>query len=266
MNSQKNQNESNSSTIMDLENLQKKYSNLLKSYQVAVSEYINYLNQSPNQPSLVSMKGVAYNGTGSAGSSDASTLQECTASCYASKTCTGATFVSNKCLIRIGDSPIIPSSNNSYAIIPKAKQLLQNMESINEQLVNVNKELLDKIHSSKPVYYKKDQESSFKNKELIKSYEKLVQERKIIEKTLNEYQDLENSENENNIKVTQNYYSYILMVIFSLLIIVIFYLFSGSKNNLQQNIQYGGDINKNGYFIIFGLVLFVVLIKFFYKY
>jgi hypothetical protein len=265
MNSQQNQNNS-SSIIIDLETLQKEYSNLLKSYQAAVAEYITYLNQPSSESSLVAIKGVAYNGTGSAGSSDASTLQQCTASCYASKSCTGATFVSNKCLIRIGDSPIIPSSDNSYAIIPKAKQLLQNMESINEQLINVNNQLLEKTKSADPVYYKTDHETSLKNNELLKSYEKLLEERKIIEKTLNDYENLEQSENENNIKLTQNYYSYILLVIFSLIIIVVLYLFSGSKNNSQQNIQYGGDVNRNGYFIIFGLLIVIVLVKIFYKY
>lgn len=267
MNSQQNQN-NNSSIIIDLETLQKEYSNLLKSYQAAVSEYVNYLNQSSNNPSLVAIKGVAYNGTGSAGSSDASTLQQCTASCYASKTCTGATFVSNKCLIRIGDSPIIPSSDNSYAIVPKAKQLLLNMESINEQLISINNQLSEKIKSAGPVYYKKDHETSLKNKELLKSYEKLLEERKIIEKTLYDYENLENTENENNIKLTRNYYSYILLFILSLIIIVILYLFSTSNNNLQQNIQMGGDLNKNSHFIILGLIVIIIIIslKIFYKY
>jgi len=265
MNSQQNNNNS-SSIIIDLETLQKEYSNLLKSYQAAVAEYISYLNQPSSESSLVAIKGMAYNGTGSAGSSDASTLQQCKASCYASKSCTGATFVSNRCLIRIGDSPIIPSSDNSYAIIPKAKQLLQNMDSINEQLINVNNQLLEKTKSADSVYYKTDHETSLKNNELLKSYEKLVEERKIIEKTLNDYENLEESENENNIKLTQNYYSYILLVIFSLIIIVALYLFSSSKNNSQQNIQYGGDLNRNGYFIIFGLLIVLVLAKIFYKY
>ena len=132
--------------------------------------------------------------------------------------------------------------------------------------INVNNKLSEKTKSADPVYYKTDHETSLKNNEFLKSYEELLEERKIIENTLKDYENLENTENENNIKLTQNYYSYILLVIFSLIIIVVLYLFSGSKNNSQQNIQYGGDLNKNGYYIIFGLLIVIVFIKIFYKY
>lgn len=265
MDSQEKENTNNSSTIMDLENLQKEYSNLLKSYQAAVAEYINYLNQPSKKSDLISIKGQAYTGTGSAGTSNASTLQQCIASCSASKTCSGATFVSNKCLIRTGDSTILPSSNDSYAIVPKEKQLLLNMESINEQLLEVNEQLLVKIKSSQPIYYESAKESNIKNKALLKSYNKLLEERKAIEEVLKDYKNLESNETQHNLKLTQNYYYYILMIIFSLLFIVLLY-YSGSKNtNYRQNIQYGGDLNSNSYFIVFGLIIFILIIKFFYK-
>jgi hypothetical protein len=256
-----NQENDSTSVIMNLENLQKEYSNLLISYKAAVSEYINYLNQPTTDVSFVTIKGYAYNGTGSAGQSDATTLQECSASCANLNNCTGATFVSNRCLVRLGDSPIIPSSNDSYAIVPKGKQLLLNMENINQQLISINQQLQELIQKSEPIYYKADEESSSKNQELVQNYGKLLEERENINELLDQYETLDNTQNENNIKLTQNYYSYFLLVIFSLIIIVTIYFFSSSKNNRQQYVQYvqyGGDLNKNSYFVVF--VLFVLLI------
>jgi len=257
--------ENNNSIIMDLENLQKQYSNLLISYKASVSEYINYLNNSASNPSFVTIQGYAYNGTGSAGQSNATGLQECIASCSTSNICTGATFVSNRCLIRTGDSPIVSSTNDSYAIVPKEKQLLLNMENINNQLLNINTQLLDKIETSKPIYYKTDEETSVKNQELIKSYENLLEERKTIEKMLDDYETLSSTQNENDIKLTQNYYGYILLVILSITAFILLYVIFGSKNNIQQNIQTGGDLNKNNYLVIFGLIILIVVINFFFR-
>ena len=88
MNSNENQN--SKSITIDLENLRQKYSNLLIKYKAAVTDYVNYLNvqsqQQCSDPSanntncknnekLVSIQGKAFNGTGSAGQSTATTLE-----------------------------------------------------------------------------------------------------------------------------------------------------------------------------------------------
>ena len=272
MNTNKNQNVE--SITMDLENLRKKYSNLLIQYKTAVADYINHLNGQTQQPyknnqQLVTIQGQAFNGTGSAGQSSATTLQECVASCNSSKTCTGATFISNKCEIRTGDSPLVPSSKNSYAIIPKGKKLLLNMENINQQLLAVNKKILDKIEVSEPVYDETNSESKSKNQELIQNYKKLIEERKTIEKILNEYETLDNTENENQIKISQNYYSYILLLILVLATGFLLYKMFGSGNtNITTNssIQYGGDLGINAYYMTFGLILLIIFFNFSIKY
>lgn len=269
MNSNKNQNVE--SITMDLENLRKKYSNLLIQYKTAVADYINYLNGQTQQPyknnqQLVTIQGQAFNGTGSAGQSSATTLQECVASCNSSKTCTGATFISNKCEIRTGDSPLVPSKN-SYAIIPKGKQLLLNMENINQELLSVNKQLLDKIKVSEPLYHDKNSESKTKNQELIQNYKKLLDERKNIEKILNEYETLDNTENETQIKISRNYYSYILLVIIAVIVGVFLYKMFGSGNTTTTPpIQYGGDLGINAYYMAFGLILLIIFLNYSIKY
>lgn len=261
-----NENQNINSVTMDLENLRQQYSNLLIQYQSAVSDYINYINtlSTNSKQELVPIQGQAFNGTGSAGQSSATTLQDCMASCSNSSTCTGATFISNKCEIRIGDSPVIPSSQNSYAIIPKSKQLLLNMENINQQLLNVNKKLSEKIKVSEPLYYEENNQNILKNQELVKNYEKLIEERGKIESILKEYETLDNTENQNQIKITKNYYTYVLL--FILAIVLVFLSSKVFPKNTPQQIQYGGKLGTNAYYIIFGLIIFVVILKFIIKY
>lgn len=252
----------NSQITMNLENLRQKYSNLLIKYKAAVSDYINFLNNSPENTAFVSIQGQAFNGTGSAGQSNANTLQQCIASCSSLKACTGATFVSDKCMLRTGDSPVITSSSSSYAIIPKQKQLLLNMEDINTQLLSVNKELMNEIKVSQPVYDQTNKETYLKNKELIEAYEKLLEERRVIDETLNQYETLNNTENEQQIKVTQNYYSYILLFIIVVAIIFALYKLFTPTIITGSIIQRGGDLGISAYYIVFGVILFVIILRY----
>jgi len=161
--------------------------------------------------SLVTIKNSAYTGTGPAEQSNANTLQECKAECSSSSSCKGATFVGSKCNLRVGDSDII-SSNDSYAIVPKGKQMLHNMNELNSMLMKINKQIMEKIKSSEPMYEKAKMQNNKKTQELIQNYKDLEDERDNIRKLLNEYETLDTSEIENQITVTKNYYGYIILV------------------------------------------------------
>lgn len=342
------------SIIIDLENLQKNYSNLLIKYKKAVSDYINYLNiesQSPcidynanskninqkcynyiwekagckttgvadassswaqsqtlngliynsfiwatstenkyrqgcygtsteyskatepnyniNEPPLTTIQEMAYMGTGSAGESSATSLQECKAECSSSPNCTGATFVSGKCNIRIGDSPIIPSSKDSYAIIPQGKLLLMNINDLNSQLLNVNKEILNKTKMGKPVYNDYEYENDVKSQELVKNYKELENERENIKKLLEEYESLDTTENENQIKITKNYYIYILLFIIAIVIVVLLVKITTTGTVATASnapvVQYGGDLDTKAYYFLFAIILLVVGINYVIK-
>ena len=260
---------SNNSITMDLENLQQKYSDLLIKYKAAVSEYILFLNNESkksrqDQPELVSIQGQAYIGTDSAGQSSAKTLQDCIASCSSNSKCTGATFISNKCDIRTGDSEITPSTNDSYAIIPKSKQLLLNMENINQQLLIINKEINDKIQIYQPQYYENNKMGKQKTQELLAHYENLSKERETILKMLNQYEILDRTEEQNQIKINQNYYTYILLTI--LAIAIIYLLYKASFINMPSTVQYGGDLGIGTYYIIFIIILIIISLNFYFRY
>jgi hypothetical protein len=263
-----NSSKNNTSIIMDLEKLQQNYSNLLIKYKQSVTDYMNYLNtENNNEPvQFTTIQGMAYTGTGSAGQSTAKTLQECEAACSASSKCTGATFVSGKCNIRIGESNITPSKNNSYAIIPKGKQMLLNMNDLNKQLLSINKQITGKIKIGQPIYNVSESENTKKTQELIKNYKELEHERENIIKLLEEYETLDTTENENEIKINQNYYTYTLLSI--LAIAVVFLLiklsFSGTSSNTPV-IQYGGELNSKAYYVIFIIFVLVIGINFYIK-
>jgi len=221
-----------------------------------------------NKPKMVSIKGHSFNGTGLAGQIDASTLQDCEAACANLSSCTGATFVSNKCLLRAGDSPIVSSNEDSYAIVPKAKQLLLNMEDINQQLIAINKQIVSKINVIKPVYNRNVNESANKNQKLIDNYKNLMEERENILELLRQYETLDSVENQHQIKINQNYYSYILLAI--LAIAIVFLLFKISLpstviTNLPA-VQYGGELGINAYYILFSLILLTIGIHYYFKY
>lgn len=223
-------------------------------------------NYNINAEQFVNIQGMAYMGTGTAGNSSANTLQTCEAECSSNPKCTGATFISGKCSLRTGDSQIIPAASNSYAIIPKGKQLLMNMENLNQQLLNVNAQITKKIKVGQPIYDKYEVLNNEKSQELIKNYKELEIERENIRKLLDQYETLDTTENKNQMQITKNYYSYILL--FILAVAVIFLLakitISGSTQP-TPNIQYGGELNKNTYYIIFIMIILIFGINYLTK-
>lgn len=215
------------------------------------------------------IKGVEFPGTGDGRSwwmmsqKQPETMQDCIALCNSSPDCTGANFVSNKCSIRTGDSPLVTSSPNSYAIIPKEKQLLLNMEDINKQMININAKIENIITTKTHVYEKTNKESELKNKELIANYEKLLDERRSIVEKLNEYEYLDNTENEKQIITTKNYYTYILLTILAVVVIILFYkILEPITSQVTPIIRPGGELGISAYFIVFILIIFIIILRF----
>lgn len=235
-------NKRNSSSI-DLENLQKRYSNSLIEYKQSVANYINYLNNNNNKnnKSFIDIKGQSYLGSGTLQQIDNTSLNNCKALCANDTKCSGATFKSNSCVLKTGDSNIISSSDDSYAIIPEGKQLLMVMEKLNNELMNLNKQIASKLNNLQPYLEDDINKRNNNSNELIESYNKLLNERENIIQLLNDYKTLDNTQNENEIKVTQNYYLYIIYFILTILSIVFLFKISASSQSIvQNNSQYGG--------------------------
>jgi len=284
MNSKESQTEQskNNSATMDLENLQKKYSNLLAKYKSTVNEYTNFLSEQAinpdKKPSFSTSKGYSIIGSEIIGQNKSQTLQECEASCAKLSNCTGATFITPKgneqgCVLSGGDIRRVEDQEHVYAVITTGKQLLLNMESINEQLIATNKEIVNKIKQVEPEINKNVNEMSSKNQELVNNYKDLMEERDEISKLLKDYDTLDSAEDENQIKITKNYYSYILLLIVA--IAFIFLLYSISFPSYGQSPygpspygtgsygQFYGGTGSNAYLIVLLLLFLTVGLYFF---
>ena len=210
--------------------------------------------------SFVNMKGQSYLGTGTLQQINNTNLNNCQALCGNNSKCSGATFQSNTCILKTGDSQIIPSSNDSYAIIPEGKRLLMNMENLNQELININKKISNKLNKLEPYFNDNNVDKKNNTIELIQNYKKLMEERKNILKLLNDYKTLDNKQNEYEIKITQNYYFYILY--FILIIIILYLLYKISYPSSLNNIKYDGELGINAYYIVFFIIIIVIILRY----
>ena len=152
------------SVALNLETLSLEYQNLLVRYQQAVVNYVNYLQQESTNPCDGSnnpvdescyaiIKGQAFWGTSGITQLTVGSIEECKASCAKAPNCSGATYNpdNNSCILRKGDGSAVPSAND-YAIVPTGKKLLEIVDSINNRLTEVNRQILKEIEKGQPMY------------------------------------------------------------------------------------------------------------------
>jgi len=127
------------------------------------------------------------------------------------------------------------------------------LQQLNSQLINMNKQIINDYNAT---YNQNEEEGNRQQQILINNYEKLTQERNLIDDNINAYQTLDNAYETGNNNITSNYYKYIVFVF-----VVIFLLFILMRINFSGE-QRGGGGNllnlKNN--IVFGLALLGVII------
>ena len=235
----------------DLENLNKKYNELLNDYQKSVADYINYLKENPNNSEnseMITISNSAYWGTGALSQNNLATIEECKAACSDTEGCMGATFngVSYEqpiCWLRTGESDVVTGLPEDYAIVPKGKQLILNVQNINKQLLQMNQEIRDKENNAQALYILSKDKSKNANRELIKDFLQLNEERNNIDKLLTEVNTLEQTKQEEEIVITKNHYWFFVLVGIVIVILIILYKIgvSDQKQNVPNVIQQGGS-------------------------
>ena len=259
----KNKHTQNNSVALDLEYLNTKYNNLLIEYKQAMLDYTNFLNIESTTESLdpsatinpmVLFPGFSYWGTSSIAIDSSSTLQECEASCAQNSNCTGATFTSSNslCSLRSGDGNLSISNATDYAIIPKGKQLLLEIDKINNQLTEINTQIQQKISVGQTIYNKEVPKRFTQNKTLVTQYDQLLKERKKITSMINEYQSLNTDQDDANLTTNQNYFSFILLGI--LAILTIFMLIKLSTSPITEP---DGKLSINTFYFILTIIIFI---------
>jgi hypothetical protein len=265
------ENKKNNSEVLNLETLNTNYKNLLIAYKLAVSNYVNYLKQEVEQPSkdMDSIENAAFWGTSSLSQNNSSTLEECKASCANTPECSGATYNltngESSCMLRKGKGNIVVGSQNDVAIVPKAQHLLTIVENINDELTKVNKKIQILTSSINVKFDLESEKIKEENTELISQYNNLMGEREKIQIMLNEYKTLDAQQIEGDINISQNYYSFILLMILVILFIFMLYKFSipSQSTTIVQN---GGQLGTSAYYIVFGIFLLVLLLSCYNKY
>jgi len=268
------------SVVLDLESLSKKYDTLLNEYNQVQVDYVNYLsilpkNLSQNNQQFATIKGSTFWGTKDLQTTNTTTLEECSALCSSTSSCSGATFNATAygqpfCWLRTGDGTISTGLGGSdeyadYAIVSKGKQYLQNLQILNIQLTDINNKILSIINQAEPLYNEQDNQRTTKGELLKKNYYKLDGERKKINEIIHEYESLDEGQINGNLKIYSYYYYYILLLI--LVVILLFVLggfYFGNKSNENIIASGGGILNNNTYIFIFLLIL-ISLVVFFLK-
>ena len=237
--------------MLDLESLTKKYDNLLIQYNQAQVDYANYLNKNSSNSAnkdLTSIKGSVVFDSGFI-NKKASTLQQCVALCSTDSTCKSATFnpidyAQPQCWLNKNEGNIIPApGSNNYSIIPKERQLLSNINSLNLQLADVNSKILKFIQGNKNLYTQ------------------IMDNRNIQFNQINEFEDLDEQQNYTSLSTNKNYYGYLFLVLLFLICLIILSKIIINKVVTDNRVQ---ELNSNEIFIsvmcillILGLIYFL---------
>jgi hypothetical protein len=222
-----------------------------------------------NAPEMTSLKGTAFWGTSALSQSKVSTVGQCQALCSKTSGCSGATYnqTTSLCSLRKGDANIVAGSSTDYSIVPKAKSLLKIVENVNNKLTTVNQKIQKLSPTAQQEFNKETQQRSAANNDLINQYNNLALERVKIKKMLDEYQTLDEQQVEGNIQISQNYYSFILLMFLVILFIFLLYKFSiPSDQSSTTIVQNGTSLGTTAYYIVFGLFLLALLFALYNKY
>jgi hypothetical protein len=222
-----------------------------------------------NTVPMTNVKGTAFWGTSPLSQSTVSTVGECQALCSKTDGCSGATYneTTSLCSLRKGDGDIMSGSPTDYSIVPKAQSLLKIVKNINDKLTQLNEKIQKLSQSAETKFDSQSEQRTSSNTDLINQYTNLVGEREKIQKMLNEYQTLDEQHIQGNIHISQNYYSFILLMILAVLVIFLLYKFSiPSGQSSTTIVQNGGQLGTSAYYTVFGIFLLILLLTCYNKY
>ena len=224
----------NSTNGLTLEGLNMTYKTTLIEYKRVVADYLADLNSDGSynynidNTKFSTIKGHTYLGTINLSQTKTSKLQECKALCSNTKGCSGATYNSsetnkNNCKLKGGDSELSVGTDEDTAIVQKQKLLLFKIKSLNQQLLDTSKKIQKITTKEEKLNVKLDNKLSENTQELVVQYEDLMKEKDKIAELMNDYQGLDEEQADGDLKLTSNYYSFILLLFLAIGIVIILY-------------------------------------------
>lgn len=262
------------SALIKMEALQQEYDVILQQYQEAVNNYISLLETNSGKE-YTALKGRSWWGTSALQEAKVDTQKACEDMCAASDQCSGATFnsVERYCWTRKGNSSITVGRDDDYALVPKIKSSLETMKYLNNELLDINRQIIEQMYYIQPTVENEYNENSNAQETLNTSYENLLEQNIEIDKQLEEYYSIEQEEENQTIYVNQQNGMYkIWIIITGLVILFTVNKLSGSENTtasgvfwiviviLMVALTYGLS-RPAGFFVWFILIIIIILMK-----
>jgi hypothetical protein len=246
---------------MSFQTLSNQFNSILSQYQNMYQEYISTLDSSNN--TLMAIPNSTFTGQSILNNLQNSSIQACQSSCSSNTSCSGATFneSNNMCTLSSGSGNVV-NANNSTAFVQQGLYYSYQLQQLNLQLTSINQKMQTLAASSESQYYKNKQNSESQEQILQKNYQVLNQEREEINKMVANYETLNQAYEEGSINVTSNYYSYIVLLLITLLLI--FLLVKFSFNGEQRG--GGSNLKREAGFLLGIMVVFLGLSKTFNSY
>lgn len=237
------------STQMEI--LSNKFNNLLIQYQDIYKKFLDTINSGNN--SLTIVPNSAFIGKNNINTIQGTSVKNCLTSCNSNKMCSGATFDNNlnTCTLTSGNGDIVYSKSQS-AIVKQALYYTNQLRKINNKLTEINSSMLNYINSNMNNFSQTQQKNNEKAIILNQNYQTLEQERLEIDEMIKEFESLNSALENGNINVTTNYYSYIMYLLITILLI---FLLMRINLNIEQ--RGGGQINKS--YLIYIFLIFIII-------
>jgi hypothetical protein len=203
----------------------------------------------PTNVPYQAIQGKTWWGTSGLSEGTAATQADCEYMCSTTSSCTGATFnpVKRYCWTRTGEGILSIGSDTDYALLPKQKAALLNMQSINKQLIELNQKISQQMENMEPqLVHNRDkileQQGMLKN-----TYNNLLEQKLEMEKQFQELNSLDREAIDQNL--TANSFNLSLRL-WSLLLCLVFVIF------LRR--IYGGT--GLGVSLIFWTVIIIIIV------
>ena len=193
--------------LMNIKALEKEYASLLNQYEEAYKNCNSKLNAAvSSSTSFTSFSNRSYWGSGGIKEGSVSSQAECESMCASDVKCTGATFNKHKnyCWARSGNGQLNVSINGSsdVALLPDIKACVITLKSLNDRMLEINKELTDAIEKSSPQVESQQNENEQKRNELHTYYAQLLAERLQMVELIKDNETI-NAENESQSLIVQ---------------------------------------------------------------
>ena len=197
--------------------LSSQFNSLLTEYTNTYQDYISAINS--NDTSFNIIPNSAFIGESTINTLNGSSINGCQTSCSSTDNCSGATFNNdtNVCSLSSGSGNVV-STNQSTSIVQQVVAYSYKLQQINSQLTTINKQMMNLSKSSYNKYTTNASKNNEQEQAISQNYQILQKERDEINEMISQYQTLNTAYEDGNLNVTSNYYRYIALLFFTVLL------------------------------------------------